>query len=475
MKPLQFMDDPNFACVFFRKTIKQLEGAGGLWPEAKKLYRPFNITIREQPHEIEFPSGAKVTMGYMGNDNDAELNHQGLQYSAVFFDELVHFSQYQFLYLLGRLRSDSKSDSFCMASCNPDCDSWVFNWVKWYLDEDGYPDESKCGLKRYFVISENEPVFADTPEELAEQYPELCYIEDPLTGEQRFVEPMSFAFVNGTIQDNPELLRKNPKYLSNLKAQTKVNRMRLLEGNWLVREESANYFQRNWLVEVDTFPANAKCCRAWDKGSTEPNEENPQPDYTACSPRIYMHEGLYYLVWDVHPDLFDKKDSKKWNELTKVTGRFRLRSGERDLAILKQAKWDGKQCHQIFPVDPGAAGKVEYEHSAKMFTQEGFIIKKDPMPNNKSKLLRFQPFATACQNGLVRIVKSSFPNKETYEKFVGELEAFNGERSSGSRKDDWADATASSFNYISKMKTIRDFTLPTQSGNNATILSTLKF
>lgn len=362
-----------------------------------------------------------------------------------------------------------------MASCNPDCSSWVFNWVKWYLDEDGYPNESKCGKIRYFVIFDNEPIFADTPEELAELYPELCYVDDPETGEKKYVAPMSFSFVNGTIHDNQELIRKNPKYLSNLKAQTKVNRMRLLDGNWLAREEGANYFQRNWLVEVDKFPADAKCCRAWDKAASEPSESEPNPDYTAMSPRMYMYEGLYYIVWDCHPDLYDIKDSKRATELTKVYGRFRLRSGERDLQILKQAKWDGKKCHIIFPIDPGAAGKVEYEHSAKMFTQEGFIVKKDPMPNNKSKLLRFQPFANACQNGLVRIVKSSFPNKETYEKYMSELESFNGERSTSTRKDDFADSTASAFNYISKMKTIRDFVLPTSVAGNTTLINTLKF
>jgi len=475
MKSLCHLDDPNYRAIYFRKTIKQLEGSGGLWPEAKKMYRPFGVTVREQQHELIFPSGAKVTMGYMGNDNDAEMNNQGLQFTACYFDELTHFSLYQFLYLIGRLRSDADIDSFCMASCNPSPDSFVYDWVKWYLNDEGYPDETKCGKIRYFVIVDSEPVFADTEEELAEMFPELCYIDDPETGETRFIAPMSFSFVSANIFDNPALIKKNPKYLANLKAQTPINRKRLLDGNWTAREEGSNYFQREWLINVDSYPANAKCCRAWDKGSTEPCEQNPNPDYTAMSPRIYMNEGLYYIVWDAHPDTVDKKDSAKWTDLTRVTGRFRLRSGERDMLILKQAKWDSESCHIILPIDPGAAGKVEWEHSAKALTAEGFIVKKDPMPNNKSKILRFQPFATACQNGLVRVVKSSFPNKETYEAYVKELESFTGERSTANRKDDFADATASSFNYISKMKTIRDFTLPTLSGNNATVLSALKF
>lgn len=124
---------------------------------------------------------------------------QGLQYSAVMFDELTHFEQEQFIYLLGRLRSESKDDSYCMATTNPDMDSWVLNWVDWYLDDNGYFDESKLGIKRYFLIVNDAPVFADTEEELVKEYPELCYQEDPISGENVYVAPMTYMFIGGTI------------------------------------------------------------------------------------------------------------------------------------------------------------------------------------------------------------------------------------------------------------------------------------
>ena len=49
------------------------------------------------------------------------------------------------------------------------------------------------------------------------------------------------------------------------------------------------------------------------------------------------------------------------------------------------------------------------------------------MPSNKAKLKRFEPFAVAAQNGLVKIVESDFPNQETLNAFYKELEAFDGE------------------------------------------------
>lgn len=454
MKPLQYINDPNFNCIFFRRTTKALEKSGSLWPEAKKLYKPFKPRIRERDHEIIFKSGMTVKMDHLEHEKDAEGNHQGAQYSAVFFDELTHFTQYQFLYLLGRLRSDSESESFCMATCNPDPDSWVYDWVEWYLDDspEGYPDPDKCGKIRYFVIVDESPVFADTPEELAEAYPDLCYQDDGF-GNKVYIPPMSFAFVAGTIFDNPALLKSNPKYLSNLKAQTKINRARLLDGAWRVRPEGSNYFDRKWLHKIDKMPLNLTCCRAWDKASSEPSDKNPYPDYTAGSPMIGKDvEGNYYLYWGFDESICDKG--------SQITGKFRKRPGERDKLILKQAEKDGIDCTVIFAVDPGQSGKVEFQESAKKLIEKGFTVKPDPVPSNKSKLKRFEPFSSACENGLVSIVESSFPNKATLEAFYKELEAFDGERSTAHKKDDWADACASAFNYLSQEKVIPDFKMP---------------
>lgn len=459
MKPLQYIDDPSFNCVFFRRTLKALEKSGSLFPEGKKLYLPWKPRVRERDHQFIFKSGAVFTMDHLEHEKDAEGNHQGTQYGGVLFDELTHFTQSQFLYLIGRMRSDSSADSFCMATCNPDPDSWVYNWVEWYLDdsEEGYPDQSKCGVVRYFVIVNDSPVFGDTQEELAENYPEICYQTNPDTGEVIYVPPLSFSVVLGTIFDNPELIRLNPRYLAALKSQTKINRARLLDGAWRVRAEGSNYFDRKWLNKIDKIPLGCASVRAWDKASKEATDGEQKPDYTAGSPKISKDkDGYYYLSWGFDPSVKDKDSD--------VTGRFRKRAGDRDNLILKQAKLDGTDCTVVLPVDPAAAGKVEFEVSAKKLIEEGFTVKADPMPSNKSKLIKFEPFSSACQNGLVYIVESSFPNKATLDAWYGELEAFNGERSTTQRKDDFPDAVASGFNYICQERVLPPFQLgPTSS------------
>jgi predicted phage terminase large subunit-like protein len=105
----------------------------------------------------------------------------------------------------------------------------------------------------------------------------------------------------------------------------------------------------------------------------------------------------------------------------------------------------------VFPKDPSSAGKFEFIESSKKLINQGFVVKADPMPSNKSKMTRFAPFAAASENGLVKIVTSSF-DKPTLEMLYKSLEAFTGERSNKTYKDDLADATASAFNMLNTVK-----------------------
>lgn len=180
--------------------------------------------------------------------------------------------------------------------------------------------------------------------------------------------------------------------------------------------------------KLDTVPLNCSEARGWDLASSEPSEKNRKPDFTASVKMLKTKSGEYIIVGDY--------DERSKDELTQVYGRFRKRPGERDLLIISQASFDGRECDIVIPEDPGAGGKVAFREMSKTIISEGFSVKKDPCPNNLKKLKRFEPFSTAAQNGLVSIVESTFPNKQTLEAFYKELEAFDGERSSSDRKDD---------------------------------------
>ncbi len=354
------------------------------------------------------------------------------------------------------MRSEAEEDSFCLATTNPDYNSWVYNWVSYYL-KDGIFDETKLGLIRYFLIVDDAPVFGNTEEELAEAYPDMCYVENTLDGTQVYVPPMTFCFIGGTIFDNPALIRANPKYLSALKAQTEINRRRLLDGDWLAVPEGSQNFERGWLNKLDKRPVDiAATARAWDTASEEPSDKNRYPDFTASVKMLRTKTNEIVIVGDYEPESEDEK--------TQVYGRYRQRAGQRDISILRQAEYDGKNsCTMVLAVDPASAGKFQWREQSKFFGGEGIIVKPDPMPNNKGKLLKFMPFSTACQNGLISIVESSFPNKQTLEAFYKELEQFDGERSGSTKKDDWADATGSCYNFLVSKKIRHPFTVPSNS------------
>ena len=330
-----------------------------------------------------------------------------------------------------------------MAATNPDADSWVLKWVLPWLNSEGYVSDELNGKIKYFVTIDGEPIFGDTREELEKKFPHMCYIKNPVSGKEVYVPPKSCVVIASTIFHNQILLEQNPNYLSELQSLPAVERARLLHGNWFARPEGSGHFKREWLGKVDRPPKGVSA-RAWDKAASEPSEAEWRPDFTASVKMIRTKDGRYCIVGDYHEDHCD--DAYK--------GRFRKRAGARDIIIEKQASMDGRECIQVMPVDPGQAGKAEYQESARKLIEIGCIVKPDPIPTNKSKLTKFMPFSSACENGLIDICENTFPDKATLEFFYKELEQFSGERSTRDVKDDWVDCASSCFNFLSQKKHI---------------------
>lgn len=297
---------------------------------------------------------------------------------------------------------------------NPDNAHHVYKWIEPYLDENGYPINELSCKTRYFVFHEGQPVTFWDRDECLKQFPDKT--------------PRTYTFVPSKLTDNTALLATNADYAEELAANSKAEKAALLDGCWNYKADEGSFFSRDWLVKVAEPPRRSTIARAWDKASQIPTDTNRYPDYTASVKMHKDEEGFYTIVGDYCPS---NKDSESM-----VYGRFRALPGDRDRLIANQCHADGDSCYVVLPVDPGAAGKVEFQQAASKLTQEGFIVKEDPTPNNKSKLKRFEPFSAACQNGLVRIAESTFPNRATLDHFYKEMELFTGERSTATIKDD---------------------------------------
>ncbi len=379
----------------------------------------------------------------------------------------MQFSKDQVTFLLTCLRSEAKMDSFCVGTCNPNPDSWLRPILEWYLDDEGTPRDDRAGAIRYFVVLDGDFIFGDSEKYFQENYPDAVNIHNPITGEDIYIPPKKFSFIPGNIFDNPALIAANPRYLSELQNLPDHERARQLWGNWYARPTGSNYFERGWLKVVDSVPAGSRCVRAWDKASEEPSEKYKHPDFTASVKMYKDKDGYYYLCGDYIDENYSMVDNKK------IYGIIRKRVGERDTLIKEQSLYDGEECTVVLPRDPSAAGKSEILSATEKLVVEGLKVTEDPMPSNKSKLVKFSPFASAAQMGLVYIVKNTFP-EETYEYLMSNLEGFDGERSTSNKKDDLPDCVASAFNAVSKVRTIPTPVLPSSSQSTKSRLDTLR-
>ncbi len=430
MDALRFISDPDFYAVYFRSTTTQLDGS--LWPEAKRMYAQFGAVFREKDKTATFPSGAKLKFAYMELDKHKD-GHQGIQYSAIYWDEFTHFSASQFHYLRSRGRSRAKNKSFMKCSMNPDRDHFVYDWVKPYLypqdvpEEDGTqdfekmkgcPDRSLCNKTRYFVMKGNDMWSYWTKEELYEVF--------PLTRE---IDIMTYTFIAGTIDDNPILDELEPTYRSALDNLPRVNRLRLRYGNWAVRPEGSGYFLREWCELVPQAPRSAVRVRAWDLAATLPSDVNPNPDWTAGVKMSKDKEGIYYIEHVI---------------------RFRDRPDGVNQQMCEAGVKDGTDVSIAVPQDAGAAGKSASLQQVRMLAEQGNTARV--RPTHANKVTRFSPFSAMAEAGGVKIVEGDWNNL-----FFSELEAFTGD---GKTKDDQVDATSDAFITLAEKKYVPSFSMP---------------
>lgn len=458
MIPPLYAADKYFRGIFFRRQYDEIMGANGLWQKAQGMYPLFDAKPHVSDKAWQFPTGARQEFRHMYTE-DSKESHRGKGYSFVGFDEIDKFSKEQVTFLMTCLRSEADMDSFMVGTLNPNPDSWCLPLVEYYLDDKGQPVEEKCGEIRHFVVKDGEFVFGPSEEYFKEEYPECVYIETP-DGETLYVRPKTFTYIFFNVFDNPEMLRLNPAYISELQNLPAHERDSQLWGNWYSRPRAESLWQRQWVRGENgervklrkDVPESTVKLRGVDKAHSIPTDVNPYPDYTALSPRVEKcRDGLYYLFGDYHPDV---KDPPNRAGLKQPGGRFRKLAGERDPLLIRQLKRDPDGTKIVLSKDSGA-GAADHLYTLAKMMEEGIKVVEDRTISNvvDKKLKDFLPFANACMQGLVFIVEESF-EPDTLKALYNEWERFDGERSTSAKKDDWSDAVAMTFNAICVMRSI---------------------
>lgn len=240
---------PHYRGILFRRTYPQLEA---LIARSKQIYPKVFPGARYHKAEKvwEFPSGAVIFFGYMQYEDD-KFNFQGKPFDFEGFDELTHFSEGQYTYLMSRNRPNGDDTRvYLRASANPG------------------------GVGALWVCAR----FVDAAPPMT-PIEEAYEIEAP---DGRIIrQKKQRLFVPATVFDNQILLSRDPMYLATLKSLPEAESRALLYGDWHSfegqvfrewRDDPAHYRDRLFTHVIEPFdpPRHWTCWRGFDFGYAKP-------------------------------------------------------------------------------------------------------------------------------------------------------------------------------------------------------------
>jgi predicted phage terminase large subunit-like protein len=237
MAALQYIEEPGYAAILFRRTFADLALPGALMDRSREWFGGTKARWNNSEHTWTFPSGASLTFGYLEHEQD-KFRYQSAEFQFVGFDELTQFSESQYRYLFSRLRRLTSSDVPLRMRSASNPGGIGHEWVK----------------QRFLV--------EDRP------------------------------FVPARLDDNPFLDRE--EYAQSLDELDPVTRRQLLMGDWTARHAGA-LFKREWFEIVDEAPVGFQHLRYWDLAATE-RKPGTDPDWTVGLLLTKSSAGVYYIM-----------------------------------------------------------------------------------------------------------------------------------------------------------------------------------
>lgn len=176
--------------LVLRRTFAELEKS--LIRTSLALFPREIYTFNSSSHTGKFKNGSVIDFGYCANENDV-YQYQSAEYDVIRFDELTHFTEAQYLYLISRVRGANCYPKQIKSSTNPG--GIGHSWVK-----ARFIDPSPCG--------------------------------NAFIGE----DGIERIFIPSLLDDNGFLTRGDPEYKKRLLALPERERKALLYGDWNIFE-----------------------------------------------------------------------------------------------------------------------------------------------------------------------------------------------------------------------------------------------
>lgn len=202
---------PRYRAIIFRRTNDELEQVRD---EAQQMYPACGGESTDRGNTWKFKSGALIFLRYMQYEHDV-FKYQGREFQYIGFDELTHFTEFQYTYMFSRCRSSAEGLlCYVRASANPGGTGHA--WVKrrFITATPAYKDRTY--KKRYFKRKMD-------PE--TGQFIEiLAHSKDPMAYSRAFMPASRF--------DNPSI-QDVTMYETQIRAMSDpVLAESILTGNW---------------------------------------------------------------------------------------------------------------------------------------------------------------------------------------------------------------------------------------------------
>lgn len=206
MAALQYVHVPGYAALILRKDTQRLRLAGGLIPRSFEWLSGAPTAWREQNRQWTFANPAApatITFGYL-KDRQDKYRYGSSEFQYIAFDELTEFPMEDYLFLFSRLRKRKEIDVPLRMRSASNPGNLGHAWV----------------LQRFIPAAAR-----------GDDATQTVYWNEGI------------AYVPARIRDNPAIDER--EYRESLSHLPPVERERLMNGDWSIREEAL--IQSRWL------------------------------------------------------------------------------------------------------------------------------------------------------------------------------------------------------------------------------------
>ena len=264
---LYALEYPKSKQIIFRRTFPDLEKS--LIRVSLEFYPREAASYNSSKHIWTFKNGSIIDFGYIDSENDV-YQYQSAEYDVIRFDELTHFTEYMYTYMISRCRGANPYPKHIKSSTNPG--GVGHSWVK----------------ERFIDINAPNQIHEITLD----------------NGKKSTV-----IFIPSLVQDNMFLLDNDPDYIDRLELLPEKEKQALLYGDWDIFDGQffTEFDRKIHVIEPFVIPKDWRIYRARDYGLDMCATLWIAMDYQM---NCYAYKELY------KPDLIVSEAARKINEMT---------------------------------------------------------------------------------------------------------------------------------------------------------------